>query len=90
VTDQHTVDPATPPLQESHVHAATLQESGFPARTGASPKAGPARPGPFRRAFAAAVPSLVLVAAGLVAWQWLVTATGVRPQVLPSPLRVAE
>jgi ABC-type nitrate/sulfonate/bicarbonate transport system permease component len=39
---------------------------------------------------AAAVPPLVLVAAGLVAWQWLVTATGVRPQVLPSPLRVLE
>ena len=43
-----------------------------------------------RRAFAAGLPSLVLVAAGLVAWQWFVAATGVRPQVLPSPLRVAE
>jgi ABC-type nitrate/sulfonate/bicarbonate transport system permease component len=43
-----------------------------------------------RRALATAVPPLVLVAAGLAVWQWLVTATGVRPQVLPSPLRVAE
>jgi ABC-type nitrate/sulfonate/bicarbonate transport system permease component len=54
----------------------------------------PGRPRPgrgsVRRALAAALPPLVLVAAGLVAWQWLVTATGVRPQVLPSPLRVAQ
>jgi ABC-type nitrate/sulfonate/bicarbonate transport system permease component len=35
-------------------------------------------------------PPLVLVALGLVAWQWYVTAAGVRPQVLPSPLRVIE
>ena len=34
--------------------------------------------------------ALVLVAVGLVAWQWYVTASGVRPQVLPSPLRVLE
>ena len=33
-------------------------------------------------------PALVLVALGLAAWQWYVTASGVRPQVLPSPLRV--
>jgi ABC-type nitrate/sulfonate/bicarbonate transport system permease component len=35
-------------------------------------------------------PPVVLVVAGLVAWQWYVTAAGVRPQVLPSPLRVLE
>jgi ABC-type nitrate/sulfonate/bicarbonate transport system permease component len=33
-------------------------------------------------------PPLVLVAVGLAAWQWFVTAADVRPQVLPSPLRV--
>jgi NitT/TauT family transport system permease protein len=37
-----------------------------------------------------AVPPLMLVAAGLAAWQWFVTAAEVRPQVLPSPLRVLE
>ena len=35
-------------------------------------------------------PPLMLVAVGLVAWQWYVTAADVRPQVLPSPLRVLE
>lgn len=35
-------------------------------------------------------PALVLVALGLTGWQWYVVASGVRPQVLPSPLRVAE
>jgi ABC-type nitrate/sulfonate/bicarbonate transport system permease component len=39
---------------------------------------------------AVAAPPLVLVAAALAGWQWFVVATGVRPQVLPSPLRVAE
>jgi ABC-type nitrate/sulfonate/bicarbonate transport system permease component len=33
---------------------------------------------------------LLLVAAGLAGWQWYVVASGVRPQVLPSPLRVVE
>ncbi|MCU1664677.1 MAG: ABC-type transporter, integral rane subunit [Pseudonocardia sp.] len=42
-----------------------------------------------RRTISAVVPSLVLVALGLVAWQWYVTAADVRPQILPSPLRVA-
>jgi len=37
---------------------------------------------------AAAGPPLVLVALGLAAWQWYVTAADVAPQVLPSPLRV--
>jgi ABC-type nitrate/sulfonate/bicarbonate transport system permease component len=36
------------------------------------------------------LPPLVLVALGLAAWQWYVTAAGVRPQLLPSPLRVLE
>ena len=66
------------------------------ATTAASPPG--ARPRPpvtrgargVRRALVAGLPSLVLVAVGLIAWQWLVTASGVRPQVLPSPLRVAE
>lgn len=35
-------------------------------------------------------PPLVLVAAGLAAWQVGVVASEVRPQVLPSPLRVVE
>ncbi|WP_232666135.1 ABC transporter permease [Pseudonocardia sp. TRM90224] len=35
-------------------------------------------------------PATLLVAAGLVLWQVLVTVSGVRPQVLPSPLRVVE
>jgi ABC-type nitrate/sulfonate/bicarbonate transport system permease component len=43
-----------------------------------------------RRTLGAVAPPLVLVVAGLVAWQWIVTATGVRPQVLPAPLRVVE
>jgi ABC-type nitrate/sulfonate/bicarbonate transport system permease component len=70
-------------------HAAIGPEQGHPA---AIPAATPRRRGvpAARRALLAAVPPLVLVAAGLVAWQWLVTASGVRPQVLPSPLRVAE
>jgi ABC-type nitrate/sulfonate/bicarbonate transport system permease component len=35
-------------------------------------------------------PALVLVLAGLAVWQVAVDASGVRPQVLPSPLRVVE
>jgi ABC-type nitrate/sulfonate/bicarbonate transport system permease component len=34
------------------------------------------------------LPALVLVAVGVAVWQWYVTAAGVRPQVLPSPVRV--
>jgi len=41
-----------------------------------------------RRVLSAATPPLVVVALGLAAWQWFVTANDVRPQVLPSPLRV--
>ena len=65
--------------------AATTADARHPGRPCPPRPRGPAPP-----ALAAAVPPLVLVAAGLVAWQWLVTATGVRPQVLPSPLRVLE
>jgi ABC-type nitrate/sulfonate/bicarbonate transport system permease component len=43
-----------------------------------------------RRGLAAVAPPLLLVALGLGAWQWYVTARDVRPQVLPSPLRVVE
>jgi ABC-type nitrate/sulfonate/bicarbonate transport system permease component len=43
-----------------------------------------------RRALSATAPALVLVVIGLVAWQWIVTAQDIRPQVLPTPLRVVE
>jgi ABC-type nitrate/sulfonate/bicarbonate transport system permease component len=43
-----------------------------------------------RRALALLGPPVLLVGAGLAAWQWYVTAHDVRPQVLPSPLRVVE
>jgi ABC-type nitrate/sulfonate/bicarbonate transport system permease component len=71
--------------QEGHLHVTSLPEGGLPAT--------PGRRGRHRgigRVLAGAIPPLVLVAAGLVAWQWFVTASGVRPQVLPSPARVAE
>ncbi len=42
------------------------------------------------RAVRWAWPALVVVAAGLLAWQLGVGGSGVAPQVLPSPLRVAE
>jgi ABC-type nitrate/sulfonate/bicarbonate transport system permease component len=91
----HRPEPASEPqpgvgeLQESH----RPQEGGFPAPDRAARAARTSRSGGARharRALLAAVPPLVLVAATLVAWQWLVTASGVRPQVLPTPLRVAE
>ncbi|WP_214369546.1 ABC transporter permease [Pseudonocardia sp. H11422] len=44
----------------------------------------------MRRALTLAAPPLVVVALLLVGWQWFVTANDVRPQVLPSPLRVVE
>jgi ABC-type nitrate/sulfonate/bicarbonate transport system permease component len=43
-----------------------------------------------RRTLSVVVPPLVIVVVGLVVWQWYVTAYDVRPQVLPSPLRVVE
>jgi ABC-type nitrate/sulfonate/bicarbonate transport system permease component len=103
MTEPRTAEPeaaSSRGLQESHVHATRLQESGFPATGGAAADPGcpaprgsrgaPARRTRVARALAAALPPLVLLAAALVAWQWFVAATGVRPQVLPSPLRVAE
>ncbi len=46
--------------------------------------------GPDSRVWGRVVPPLVLVAVGLAVWQWYVTVAEVRPQVLPSPLRVLE
>jgi len=37
-----------------------------------------------------AAPPVVLVLLALVAWEWAVASTGVRPQILPSPMRVLE
>ncbi len=71
--------PAAIPSHQGHRAAAPATRASAPA---------PARRSGARRVLAAAVPPLVLVAAGLVVWQWFVVATGVRPQVLPSPLRV--
>ena len=72
--------------------------------TATSPTPAPARPGPgvdrasgraaarsrARRVLGRAWPPLLLVIAGLVVWQWCVTAFAIRPQVLPSPLRVLQ
>ncbi|MHA6795080.1 ABC transporter permease [Pseudonocardia bannensis] len=44
----------------------------------------------MRRALALAAPPLLVVALLLGGWQWFVTVNDVRPQVLPSPLRVVE
>ena len=43
---------------------------------------------PGRGALRRILPALVIVAVGLAVWQWFVTAAQVRPQVLPSPVRV--
>jgi ABC-type nitrate/sulfonate/bicarbonate transport system permease component len=54
---------------------------------------GPGRaPGPSaaRRVLGRSWPPLLLVGAALALWQWCVVAFAVRPQVLPSPLRVLE
>lgn len=63
-----------------------------PARSGAVPPGGVEQAARGRRAprLGRVAPPLLLVVAGLLAWQWAVVATGVAPQVLPSPLRVAE
>lgn len=60
------------------------RRQGHPADVGVAGTRGPGR------VLGALGPPLVLVAAGLAVWQWSVTAYDVRPQVLPSPLRVAE
>jgi ABC-type nitrate/sulfonate/bicarbonate transport system permease component len=57
-------------------------------RTGSARQAVPRRGG--RWWAGRVVPPLVLVVLGLAVWQWYVTAYDVRPQVLPSPLRVLE
>jgi ABC-type nitrate/sulfonate/bicarbonate transport system permease component len=50
----------------------------------------PPAPSPGRRLWGRVWPPLLVVGAGLGVWQWYVTAFAVRPQVLPSPLRVLE
>lgn len=51
----------------------------------------PAAPAPVRTTLLRRLaPAVLLVAALLALWQAAVTLTGVRPQVLPSPLRVLE
>ena len=62
-----------------------------PARAGlgaAPPDRGRPAGSPLRRVAGRVWPAALLVAAGLLGWQWYVTAFDVRPQVLPSPLRV--
>jgi ABC-type nitrate/sulfonate/bicarbonate transport system, permease component len=73
---------ATTPSHEdpgSRARRARLARAGVLAR---------ARPRPDSRVLGRVVPPLVLVAGGLALWQWYVDAYAVRPQVLPSPLRV--
>lgn len=53
----------------------------------AEPRPGPSR---TRRLLRTVGPALVVVLLLLVGWQLAVQLTGVRPQILPSPLRVAE
>jgi ABC-type nitrate/sulfonate/bicarbonate transport system permease component len=57
-----------------------------PPETSAADRA----PGGGARLAARLAPPAVLVAVGLVVWQWYVTVADVPPQVLPSPLRVLE
>jgi ABC-type nitrate/sulfonate/bicarbonate transport system permease component len=89
-----------PPLQRGRPAPTGLEQgpraavriTAIPIAAGATDAGARQQRGPrhLRRALAAALPPLLLVVVALVAWQWFVTATGVRPQVLPSPLRVAE
>jgi ABC-type nitrate/sulfonate/bicarbonate transport system permease component len=44
----------------------------------------------LRRAVVRVAPPLVLILLCLGIWQWYVTAAGIRPQVLPTPLRVVQ
>lgn len=43
-----------------------------------------------KTALLGAVPALLLVATAVLAWQWFVTVLRISPQLLPSPVRVAE
>jgi ABC-type nitrate/sulfonate/bicarbonate transport system permease component len=43
-----------------------------------------------RRALTNAAPPVILIVLVLIVWHWVVIATGARPEVLPSPLRVVE
>jgi ABC-type nitrate/sulfonate/bicarbonate transport system permease component len=73
------------------VHASADTDSRAPAPRLArtrTPTRAPRRPD--SRVWGRVVPPLVLVAVGLAVWQWYVTVAEVRPQVLPSPLRVLE
>ncbi|MEU7818308.1 ABC transporter permease [Pseudonocardia sp. NPDC049154] len=70
-----------------------LAEPGTPppALPGRAHRSPPRRPGrgrvsPLRRV----APPVLVVLLLLAVWQWAVTALAVRPQVLPSPLRVVE
>ncbi len=65
------------PLQEGHLPATGRREGGLPAT-----RAG--------RRWTAWWPALSLLVGLLVVWQVGVVASGVAPQVLPSPLRVVE
>jgi ABC-type nitrate/sulfonate/bicarbonate transport system permease component len=78
-----------PAVSDSGPESGSSSGPGAPA----GPIAEPGRKVPggesrTRRLLGRIWPPLLLVAVGLLAWQWFVTATAVRPQVLPSPIRV--
>jgi ABC-type nitrate/sulfonate/bicarbonate transport system permease component len=91
--------PVGEPDAAARVHAPHVARTGGPARAHRGPASrppavwgaggrDPARGGGSWVGRVA--PPLVLVVAVLVVWQWYVDAYAVRPQVLPSPLRVVE
>ena len=67
----------------------TPQQPRVPAGHSSGPGPRPTR-GRVREVLGRVGPPLVLVGTGLAVWQWAVTVLDVRPQVLPSPLRVAQ
>lgn len=73
------------PATRTAASPATKPVLGAERRPG--PSAGPSR---TRRLLQTVVPALLVVAVLLLAWQVAVQLTGVRPQILPSPLRVAQ